>query len=83
MLTPSRLEEVACWMRVNGITAVNGVSSDSIILSVDDMTRLAPNAKQTERTAPFYRVDYAAVVDGQSVTALRMDFDAYHAHQNR
>ena len=43
MLTPTRLEEVAAWMRRNDMHSVTAVRFDGIHVSVGDLRRLAPD----------------------------------------
>ncbi len=83
MLTPTRLEEVATWMRRNGIATITAVSPDHIHISADEMHRLAPGAGYTHQASPYLRIQWTATVDGQTVIALKLDLTAYDAHDKR
>ena len=83
MLTPSRLEEVAAWMKANGIATVSGVNADYVHMSPVDLKRLAPGAEPEVTTEPYRVERWSTVIDGQNVIAMHLDIAAYTAHQNR
>jgi hypothetical protein len=68
MLTAARLEEVAAWMRRNGVTQIIAAREKEVHLWTEELKRLAPDAIGTPavRDATLWE----ATVDGLYCIAL-------------